>query len=199
MTYPAFFETTASITLKDPLSEILGAFDEGLITYTYLDVVKTAGHSCPTVAGAYLMVREGLKALYGSDVPLRGGIKVYFKEAQTEGVTGVVGNVFSLITGATDVWGFKGLSGQFARHHLMEFNASVPMSVRMERIDTNVSVDIAYTPSILSSDEALQPLMKKLMLQLMTAEEKILFRSLWQAHVEKILENFDKVIVIKSS
>ena len=51
MTYPAFFETTASITLKDPLSEALGAFDEGLITYTYLDVVKTAGHSCPTVAG----------------------------------------------------------------------------------------------------------------------------------------------------
>ena len=37
MHYPEFFTTTQSITLYDPLSEFLGAFEEGLITFSYLD------------------------------------------------------------------------------------------------------------------------------------------------------------------
>ena len=67
MKYPEFFERVESITLKDPLAEFLGAFEEGIISFSYLDAVKSAGHSCPTIAGAYLMAREGLKALYKDD------------------------------------------------------------------------------------------------------------------------------------
>ena len=64
MHYPSFFDTTESINLKDPLAEVLGAFEDGSFSLTYADIVKAAGHSCPTVAGAFLMAREGLKRLY---------------------------------------------------------------------------------------------------------------------------------------
>jgi len=106
MKYPTFFDTTDSITLYDPLSDVLGAFEEGKITFSYGDVVKSAGHSCPTMAGAYLMVREGLKALYPHALPERGAVKVLFKERQNEGTTGVIANAFSLITGGN---GFMGI------------------------------------------------------------------------------------------
>ena len=79
MRYPDFFNTIESVTLYDPLSELLGAFEEGKLTVTYLDVVKSAGHSCPTIAGAYLMVREGLKRLYPKTLPVRGEIEVFLK------------------------------------------------------------------------------------------------------------------------
>jgi len=53
MNYPDFFDTVASIKVKDPLAQILGVFENGEYEIPYLEVVKAAGHSCPTVAGAY--------------------------------------------------------------------------------------------------------------------------------------------------
>lgn len=197
MKYPDFFETIKPIKLKDELSEVLGAFEGGVIHFTYLDVVKSAGHSCPTIAGAYLMVREGLKALYGEALPQRGDIKVLFKEDILNGTTGVVANVFSLITGATSNWGFKGLNGAYDRRFLMFFNADIPLHVRLQRNDTDKIVDIAYNPSSILPDPQMQPLMKKVLAGVTSAEEKELFGVLWQERVRKILENFDKVIVLQ--
>ncbi len=197
MNYPTFFETIESITLYDPLSDILGAFEDGKITFSYLDVVKSAGHSCPTMAGAYLMIREGLKALYPNSLPERGALKVFFKERQEEGTTGVIANAFSLITGATENWGFKGLGGNYVRKDLMEFNAKIPFQVRIIRMDTEAQVDISYNPASIESDPLMQPLMKKILTGVLNQEEKATFKELWQARVAKILENFDKVITIK--
>src|SRR5690606_29458506 len=109
MTYPAFFDDAPRITVQDPLAALLGAASGGIIEYSYADAVKLAGHSCPTVAGAYLMTRNALKKLYGDELPERGNIKVQFRDEQTNGVTGVIANVVSLITGATTDNGFKGL------------------------------------------------------------------------------------------
>jgi len=197
MKYPTFFDTTEAITLYDPLSEILGAFEDGLISFSYLDIVKSAGHSCPTMAGAYLMAREGLKALYPQGIPERGAIEVFFKEAQTEGTTGVIANAFSLITGATDTWGFKGLGGKYVRKGLMHFSADIPLHVRMIRVDTKAFVDVAYNPNGIAIESSMQPLMQKLFTGVLNAEEKATFSGMWQARVAKILENFDKVITIK--
>ena len=47
-----------AIAVYDALAAFLGACDDGLITYRYIDAVRLAGHSCPTVAGAYLMTRR---------------------------------------------------------------------------------------------------------------------------------------------
>lgn len=197
MKYPDFFETIKPIKLKDELSEVLGAFEGGVIHFTYLDVVKSAGHSCPTIAGAYLMVREGLKALYGEALPQRGYIKVLFKEDILNGTTGVVANVFSLITGATSNWGFKGLNGAYDRRFLMFFNADIPLHVRLQRNDTGTAIDIAYNPSSILPDPQMQPLMQKVLAGVTSVEEKELFGLLWQTRVRKILENFDKVILLQ--
>lgn len=69
MRTPAFYEQVAPVVLHDALAQTLGATLDGLIEYRYLDAVKLAGHSCPTVAGAWLMTRAagpgGFKGLAG--------------------------------------------------------------------------------------------------------------------------------------
>ena len=119
MNYPQFFDRVETITLLDPLSRVLGSFTDGKITFTYKEIVKLAGHSCPTVGGAYLMTVRALEVLYPEGLPVRGHIKVAFKEDEQDGVAGVIANVISDITGATETSGFKGLNGNFARHSLM--------------------------------------------------------------------------------
>ncbi len=69
MQTPAFFDAVASIGVADPLAELLGAAEGGRIEYRYLDAVKLAGHSCPTVAGAWLMTRTALARLYPDGAP----------------------------------------------------------------------------------------------------------------------------------
>ena len=73
--FPEFFEQAPTLTVQDALAEFLGAAEKGIMQYRYADAVRLCGHSCPTVAGAYLMTLKGLKALYGSDLPQRGGIE----------------------------------------------------------------------------------------------------------------------------
>jgi|GEM_PF-3207683 len=46
------------IEIRDPVAEALAVLEPGEpFVVTYEDVVKTAGHSCPTAAGAYRIVR----------------------------------------------------------------------------------------------------------------------------------------------
>ena len=62
MNYPDFFNEVETIKLFDPLSKVLGSLNDGMVEFNYLDSVKAAGHSCPTVSGAYLMTSSALKA-----------------------------------------------------------------------------------------------------------------------------------------
>ena len=84
---PTFFEQAPTICLRDPLAAFLGAAEGGLMTYSYQDAVKLAGHSCPTVAGSFIAVIRGLKALYGNDIPERGNIEVLMTKGREEGTT----------------------------------------------------------------------------------------------------------------
>ena len=194
MNYPSFFNTIETIKLQDPLSNLLGTFENGLVEISYLDVVKNAGHSCPTVAGAYLLALEGIKALYENDTPIRGEIFVSFKEDSKEGVAGVIANVLSHITGATEFLGFKGLNGKFARHDLMEFNDEISSSIKLQRIDTGKRVELIYNPSSIEQNPMLQELMQKIMQNSATVEDKKLFGTLWQERVGNIFKNISKVI-----
>jgi len=196
MKYPEFFNTIETIKLQDPLSSLLGAFEDGFVEFNYLDVVKSAGHSCPTVAGAYLLALEGLKALYKKETPIRGEICVSFKEDAKEGVAGVIANVLSQITGATETSGFKGLNGNFARHDLMNFNDSINSSIKLQRLDTRKSVELVYDPSIIEQNPQIAKLMQKIMQNSATQDEKKLFGTLWQERVENIFKNIPKVISI---
>ena len=198
MIYPQFFNNIPTIKLQDDLASFLGAFEDGIIEYSYLDVVKSAGHSCPTVLGAYLMTLKGLEALYENKIPKRGEIIVEFKDAQNIGVAGVIGNVITNITGATTNNGFKGISGKFDRNHLMKFEQDINgASVRFTRVDTQKSVDVFYDASSIKAHEDMNFLMQKSFQGSATKEEKIEFGKLWQERVEMIFENLSTVIKTK--
>ena len=47
MAFPAFFDDVPPIVLRDPLAEIPGAAENGLIEYRFADAGGLAGHSCP--------------------------------------------------------------------------------------------------------------------------------------------------------
>jgi len=79
MQYQPFFDEIEPIVLVDELAKFLGVNDTGILEISYLDIVKTAGHSCGTVAGAYLSALLGLQALFPDEMPKRGEIKVELK------------------------------------------------------------------------------------------------------------------------
>ena len=196
MQYPHFYTQIPPIKLYDPLSEFLGAFEDGHLSISYLDCVKLAGHSCPTVAGAYLMAKEGLKALYGETLPERGSVKIEMKESIEEGVTGVVCNVISFILGASGVSGFKGIQGNFSRDNLVFFAADIPTEVKLTRLDTEESVNLSYNPSSIKPNENMMPLLGKCLKGLASTEEQETFKTLWQSRVEKILLSTNNLITI---
>ena len=187
MKYPDFYKQVKTIKLYDPLSEFLGSFEDGIIEFNYLNIVQAAGHSCPTVAGAYLMTYKALEALYPNEIAERGNIKVEFKENIEEGVAGVIANVISNITGATRITGFKGIAGKFVRHSLMSFDAETNSSARFTRLDTNKTVEVYYNPSMVGGSPMMQPLMQKTIGGMASEEEKAEFGKLWQARVKAII------------
>ncbi len=193
MKYPEFFDSVESIKVVDPLSNVLGAFEGGLYEISFLEVVKSAGHSCPTVAGAYITALVGLKALYPNSRAVRGEIKVEFSDSLEDGVAGVISNVISQITGATDKSGFKGLGGKFARHSLMKFDANISSSVKFTRVDNGKSVEVYYDPSSIGGSPKMQQLMQKMMGGMASSDEVKEFGALWQDRVKRILENIPTV------
>ena len=192
MHYPSFYTQVPTIKLYDPLSDFLGALSSGRVEISYLDCVKVAGHSCPTVAGAYLMASKGLQALYGKEVPQRAKIRIEMKEAEDEGVTGVTAAVMSFILGASAKGGFKGIQGNFSRDKLLFFQANIEQEVKFTRLDNMQSVNLAYNPTSIETDARIPMLMKKNLSNTASIEEKRLFQLLWQERVEEILLSTDK-------
>jgi formylmethanofuran dehydrogenase subunit E len=200
MKYPVFFDKVQSIQLQDPLSNFLGAFEDGKMEISYIECVKLAGHSCPTVAGAYLMALKGLEALYKEELPQRGNIHVSMRDGEKDGVTGVICNVISFVVGANGAGGFKGLNGNMSRNNLVSYDVPMDAEVKLTRVDTNESVTLSYDSSMIPADPMMHPLMGKAMQGLASENEKKEFGRLWQARVEKILlstDMWDKMITVK--
>lgn len=187
MAFPDFYARIPGLTLRDPLAAVLGAAGDGLIDYRYEDAVRLAGHSCPTVAGAWLMARHGLASLYPDGVPERGNIRVELRATHDAGTAGVVGSVLGLVTGAAGEGGFKGLGGRNARRGLLQFGADLPAEVRITRLDTGASVLLDYYPEKVPAAPEMAPLMARVVGGVADAEERAAFASLWQARVERIL------------
>ena len=196
MQYPTFFDNVEPIVLYDPLAEFLGAVKDGLVEYTYLDAVKLAGHSCPTVAGAYLMTLKALQALYQGATPERGAVRVRFRDDMEHGVTGVIANVVGLITGATQKNGFKGIAGRFDRRNLLSFNAAIDAHIRFERVDSGAVVDVSHRVDFVPGSARLKALAGKLGTFGLTTAEQHEFGIEWQARVERILIKQDRKSVV---
>ena len=187
MITPEFFNDVTPIRILDPLAKVLGAASDGLIDYTYSDVVKLAGHSCPTVAGAFLMVQEGLNVLYRGETPVRGEIKVLMKGKLGDGVVGVIANVASMITGATDIGGFHGLAGKFDRRGLLSYETDIEGEMALERIDTGMRAVLTYNPSCVVIDERMGELFSLIVSGCADVTQQELFAILWQDRVKRIL------------
>ena len=198
MSHPAFFDEVKSIALRDPLADVLGAASDGVMTYTYLDAVKLAGHSCPTVAGAYLMTLKALEKLYPDSMPERGNIRVEFGAAPADGVTGVIANVAGLLTGAAGDGGFKGLGGKFSRRNLLLFGIGNGVELRFTRMDTALALSVSYHPEIVPPPPELPALMQKLLSGEANADERAQFGTLWQMRVKRILiDHFDDPALVR--
>lgn len=187
MQTPEFFEAVPPIVVADPLAEMLGAADAGVIEYRYLDAVKLAGHSCPTVAGAYLMTRTALGRLYPGELPQRGEVRVELRQPVEEGVAGVIASVAGLITGAAGDGGFKGLAGRFTRRGLLHFAVPMAGEIRFTRLDSGQAVELAHRPQAVSRPATLTQLMQQAFAPQADASQRKAFAQAWQGWVRTIL------------
>lgn len=201
MMFPDFFDNAPVVRLRDPLAQLLGSATDGIMDYHYADAVRLTGHSCPTVAGAFLTARAALKALYPNEVPERGGIAVQMPSSEVEGTTGVVAQVLTLLTGATAQGGFKGIGGRFARNGLLSFATDHDENngaVRFERLDTRAAVTVIFDASRIPADASQRERMQAVIQNRETPEQQVEFARLWQARVRQmLLEHADDPAMIR--
>jgi hypothetical protein len=198
MAFPEFFSRVPAITVRDPLAELLGAAEGGLIEYRFADAVKLAGHSCPTVAGAWLMSVRALRALYGDETPVRGNIAVALHETIDSGVAGVIASVATLLTGAAGEGGFRGLGGQYSRRGLLSFGLSGIAGMAFRRLDTNATVDCFFRPNSVTADPRMGELLPMILHGGADAAQTRLFGELWQDRVRRLLvEHADDPAVVE--
>lgn len=175
------------ICVADPLAALLGAAKDGHIAYHYLDAVKLAGHSCPTVAGAWLMTRTALARLYPDQTPQRGGVRVELRQTVDDGVAGVIASVAGLVTGAAGDGGFKGLAGRFRRQGLLRFGVAMAGEIRFTRLDIGSSVELAHFPQSVPRPAGLADLMRDALAPQADAATREAFANAWQGWVRTIL------------
>lgn len=187
MQFPDFYRAVPRLKVRDALAAFLGAAEDGVLEYGYEDAVKLAGHSCPTVGSAYLLTCHALAALYPGGVPERGGVRVEFRNRFEDGVTGVIANVVTLLSGAAQEGGFKGLAGRYVRRGLQQFAVDVPLALRFTRLDTGAAVDAEADLSRIPADPAMPSLMTRCLTGEADADEQRQFGALWQDRVRRIL------------
>ncbi|MCU0924626.1 MAG: hypothetical protein MUF44_00900 [Hydrogenophaga sp.] len=187
MKTPAFFDAVAPIIVSDPLAALLGAAEDGNIEYRYFDAVKLTGHSCPTVAGAWLMTRTALAHLYPDGLPERGNLRVELCQSIDQGVAGVIASVAGLITGAANDGGFKGLGGGYARRGLLRFGVPMAGEIRFTRLDNGASVELAHFPQSVPRPIGLSELMREALAPQAGSATREAFAEAWQDWVRTIL------------
>lgn len=199
MSFPEFFARVPEVTVVDPLAALLGASSEGLLHYRYEDAVRLAGHSCPTVAGTYVLASRMLRRLYPDGPPQRGSLRVEFRRGETEGTVGVQAAVFGLLTGAAGPGGFKGLGGAYGRCGRLGFAiADVPGDVRLTRDDTGARCTASLDLGPVPGDPALARLLGGILAGEAGAEQRAEFAARWQARVERLLlEYFDHPALVR--
>ena len=187
MQTPAFFDQVPTIILYDALAQTLGAVQDGLIEYRYLDAVKLAGHSCPTVAGAWLMARAALARLYPGEMPHRGEVRVALRGPQDEGVVGVIASVVGLVTGAAGSGGFQGLAGRHARRDLLTYGVPMRGEMRFTRMDNGQSVEVSHHPTAAPRPPDLRVQMQAALSPGASSAQREAFAHTWQGWVRAML------------
>ncbi|HSQ00736.1 MAG TPA: hypothetical protein VL049_26225 [Candidatus Dormibacteraeota bacterium] len=141
------------IVVRDPFLEFLGLVPAGTpISISFGELVKAAGHVCPTVAGAYLILREGLAALYEGEPAVRGAVRVTAYGGPADFGYGPISQLINFVIGAAPDTGFGGMArGRFRRRDLFLFKRDDIRrnELDFERLDTGRRVRVTYDPSII--------------------------------------------------
>lgn len=189
--FPDFYEQAPVVHTYDPFAAMLGAARDGLLDYYYLDAVRLAGHSCPTVAGAFLIGRAALAALYPNEPTERGNIAVHMPAPEDEGVTGVMAQILTLLTGAAAGNGFYGMRGRFRRKGLLSFaDQREGDAIIFTRLDNNVNVAVTLDVSLIPADPAQGERLMAILQDYADASQQIAFADTWQDRVRRLLLEF---------
>lgn len=187
MRFPAFFDEVPALRVKDPLAAMLGSSDHGVLEYRYADAVKVTGHSCPTVAAAYWLTWLSMNELFPDELPVRGSVKVEFRDDARVGSTGVVATVVQMLTGAAGSSGFKGIGGHFNRAGLLRFVPDLPMALRFTRLDKGTAVDAEADLSLFPPDPELDELLRRCSRRGCDTQSLNDLGRLWQERVRHLL------------
>lgn len=176
------------LELSDPLAEALGALQPGeRFRYRYDDVVRLAGHSCPTVAGAWVMARGALAALYPGQTPVRGDIEITMGGPPSDGALGPQSQVLSLLTGAAGDTGFGGLAGRWRRRGLLRFDPALAGAVRFRRVDTGAWVEVRFDASAAPRAPEVAALLPLIVAGSASEAQRREFAAAWQQRVGSIV------------
>lgn len=176
------------VKIYEPFAEFLLADqDEYQFTISLLDVVRFSGHACPSMIGAFLISQRAIKELFPeTNTCIRGQVAIEIPTAVSQGATGPISNVFSMIFGAWSESGFGGLQGQFVRRGLLRYESQNIRSgvFRFRNLKTGVHVDLAYDPSktLLPADLNKSP-----------------FQNIWRIKITTILQNPNDYIKVVSN
>lgn len=189
------------IRLRDPAAEALAVLEPGdPFVVTYADVVKIAGHSCPTAAGAYRIAQAGLEALYPDELPVRGDVAVLAGGPRDDPAYGVTARLISYVTGAAGEDGFAGLAGGYGgRKDLLRYGAIGTDGVAFEftRTDTEETVRVTYHVEAVPSGGPATGTLPKLIDGAATDDERAAFAEAWHGRVEAVLQG-DRYVSVAS-
>ena len=181
----------APLIVRDPFLEFLGLVGpQEPIAVSFEELVKAAGHLCPTVAGAYLILKHGLAALYGNAPAVRGQVRVTAYGRPQDFGYGPIAQLVNLAIGAAPETGFAGLGpGRFARRNLFVFRSD---DVRrhefdFERLDEGHAVHVVYDPACVPAPPDFQSAIGPALAESATQEEVARFRTAWLGRVHAIL------------
>ncbi|BCT68004.1 MULTISPECIES: hypothetical protein [Nitrosospira] len=191
MSYPDFYEQAPVVRTRDPFAEMLGAAQDGMLEYHYADAVRLAGHSCPTVAGAFLMGRAALATLFPDEPAERGAIAIHMPAPESEGTTGVTAQVLTLLTGAASDNGFHGIQGRFRRKGLLSFaERREGEAINFKRLDTGAAVTVSLDVSPVPGDPAQGARMAAILYGNADDAQRAAFANAWQDRVRRLLLEF---------
>lgn len=183
------------IEIRDPVAEALAVLEPGEpFVVTYADVVKAAGHSCPTAAGAFRIVQLGLEALYPDTVPVRGEVEVLAGGPRDDATYGITSRLVSYVTGAAQEDGFGGLgAGHGDRQNLLTYDAFDPESpkptFRLRRTDTGETVEVIYHVSDVPDGGPALGTLQQMIEGTASEADRRAFAEAWHGRVQCVLDD----------
>lgn len=193
MSFPDFYADAPVVRTRDPLAALLGSSVDGVLDYHYADAVRLAGHSCPTVAGAFLVGRAALAALYPDGPAERGSIAVRMPAPEDHATTGVVAQVLTLLTGAAAGNGFQGIAGRYARSGLLHFASGDDVAdeaIVFQRRDNGARVAVTLDVSSVPGDPGQRMRLGAILQGTADSQTRVEFAGHWQERVRRLLLEF---------